>query len=165
MDCVALQDLKPYGNSGLALAPQLAEEALQGAHFFAGQFQDDIPRRQPRGAGRSVPGDPGDDQAAELLDVETRLARDDFDVSFDYIGSGYGQVSPGGLEAIALLARTEGILVDPIYSGKAMAGLIDHIRHGRFRDGDNVVFIHTGGTPALFAYSDDLAAGIAARTL
>ncbi len=100
----------------------------------------------------------------ELLDIETRLSRDDLSISFDDIGPGYGIVSPGGLEAIALLARTEGILLDPIYSGKAMAGLIDQIRKGEFCKDDNVIFIHTGGTPALFAYNEDLTAGIAART-
>jgi 1-aminocyclopropane-1-carboxylate deaminase/D-cysteine desulfhydrase-like pyridoxal-dependent ACC family enzyme len=104
-------------------------------------------------------------QAAALLDVETKLSRDDLDISFDYIGPGYGKVSPGGLEAIALLARTEGIFLDPIYSGKAMAGLIDQIRHERFQADDHVVFVHTGGTPALFAYNEDLTAGIAARSL
>jgi 1-aminocyclopropane-1-carboxylate deaminase/D-cysteine desulfhydrase-like pyridoxal-dependent ACC family enzyme len=102
---------------------------------------------------------------AELLDIEIRLTRDDLNISFDYIGPGYGIVSPGGLEAIALLARTEGILLDPIYSGKAMAGLIDQIRQGQFGEDDNIIFIHTGGTPALFAYNEDLTAGIAPRTL
>ena len=104
-------------------------------------------------------------QTAELIEIDTRLERGDLDISFDYIGPGYGQASPGCLEAIALLARTEGILLDPVYSGKAMAGLIDQIRHDRFQSGQNVVFVHTGGTPALFAYSDDLVRGVAARTL
>lgn len=102
-------------------------------------------------------------QTAELLGLDARLERDEIDVTFDYIAPGYGKVSPGCLEAIALLARTEGILLDPIYSGKAMAGLIDDIRKGKLTAEQSVVFIHTGGTPALFAYSDDLAQGIAAR--
>jgi len=104
-------------------------------------------------------------ETAELIGIDTRLEREDFDISFDYIGPGYGQVSPGCLEAIALLARTEGILLDPIYSGKAMAGLIDHIRNGRFNSDQKIVFVHTGGTPALFAYSDDLVSGIERRKL
>jgi len=104
-------------------------------------------------------------QAAELMGDETRIESSRIEVDFDYIGPGYGEVSPGCLEAIAMLARTEGILLDPVYSGKAMAGLIDHIRSGRFGDDDNVVFIHTGGTPALFAYHDELAKGIAPRSL
>ena len=104
-------------------------------------------------------------ETAELIGIETRLERDDFDISFDYIGPGYGTVSPGCLEAIALLARMEGILLDPVYSGKAMAGLIDHIRHQRLNQDQKVVFVHTGGTPALFAYGDDLVNGIEGRKL
>jgi 1-aminocyclopropane-1-carboxylate deaminase/D-cysteine desulfhydrase-like pyridoxal-dependent ACC family enzyme len=95
-------------------------------------------------------------QAAELIGNETRLERDEFDITFDYIGPGYGILSDSGCEALAMLARTEGILLDPTYSGKAMAALIDHIRAGQFTSGQNVVFVHTGGTPALFAYSEGL---------
>ena len=58
---------------------------------------------------------------------------------------------------------TEGLILDPVYSGKAMAGLIDHVRQGRIGKGETVVFLHTGGTPALFAYADDL--GLEARDL
>jgi D-cysteine desulfhydrase family pyridoxal phosphate-dependent enzyme len=104
-------------------------------------------------------------KAAELVGIETRLEPEDLHVNFDYIGAAYGQVTPGCLEAIALLARTEGVLLDPVYSGKAMAGLIDQIRNDRFAGDQNVVFIHTGGTPALFAHHQELADGIAARTL
>lgn len=103
--------------------------------------------------------------AAGLVELDCRLACDDLEITFDYIGPGYGVPSPAGLEAIALTARTEGILLDPIYTGKAMAGLIDHVRGGRWSDGQNVVFVHTGGTPALFAYHEALVAGIAPRTL
>jgi L-cysteate sulfo-lyase len=56
------------------------------------------------------------------------------------------------LEAVELLARTEGLLLDPVYSGKGMAGLIDLIRKGRFKSTENVVFLHTGGSVALFGY-------------
>ena len=65
-------------------------------------------------------------------------------------------VTPGSREALDLLARTDGILLDPVYTGKAMAGLIDDARHGRLGAKDQVIFIHTGGTPALFAYRDEL---------
>lgn len=105
------------------------------------------------------------DDAGKLCGLTPNITRDDVDVTFDYIGPAYGKCSPGGLEAIALLARTEGILLDPIYSGKAMAALIDDIRQGRRTAGEKVVFIHTGGTPALFAYNNDLAEGIAPRRL
>ncbi|GAB4145023.1 MAG: D-cysteine desulfhydrase [Planctomycetaceae bacterium] len=104
-------------------------------------------------------------QAAELTGLETRLDRDQLDVTFDYIGPGYGVVSPGCLEALALTARTEGIFLDPTYSGKAMAGLIDHIRKGELKNDQKVVFVHTGGTPALFAYHGELSKKIAPRQL
>ena len=105
-------------------------------------------------------------EAAELIDVDVRLDAEDLHVSQEYVGSAYGAVTAGCLEAIALLARTEGVLVDPTYSGKALAGLIDHIRSGRLGGPDeNVVFVHTGGTPALFAYNEVLAREIERRTL
>lgn len=104
-------------------------------------------------------------QTAELIGNETRLSGDQLDITFDYIGPGYGVISPAGLEAIALMARTEGIFLDPTYTGKALAGLIDHIRGGRFSTGQNVVFVHTGGTPALFAANEALSSGIAPRRL
>lgn len=104
-------------------------------------------------------------RAAELLGIDTRLEPKDIDVTEEYVGPTYGVPTPGCLEAITLLARTEGILLDPSYSGKSMAGLIDHVRNERFDKQQNVVFVHTGGTPALFAHSDELAAAIAPRLL
>ena len=73
----------------------------------------------------------------------------------DYVGEGYGFPAPSTIEAITMLARHEGILLDPVYSGKGMAGLIDLIRKGAFKKGENVVFIHTGGSAALFGYVAD----------
>jgi D-cysteine desulfhydrase len=61
-------------------------------------------------------------------------------------------------EAVRLFARCEGILLDPVYTGKAGAGLIDLVRKGFFRNGENVLFLHTGGSPALYAYMDDVLA-------
>lgn len=69
-----------------------------------------------------------------------------------YVGDGYGIPAPSTIEAIEMFARTEGILLDPVYSGKGAAGLIDLIRTGRFKRGERVVFLHTGGAAALFAY-------------
>jgi D-cysteine desulfhydrase/L-cysteate sulfo-lyase len=94
---------------------------------------------------------------AALLGAPHRITAADIDIRDDYIGERYGAVTPGGREALDLLARTEGILLDPVYTGKAMAGLIDDARHCRLGAEDKVVFIHTGGTPALFAYRDKLA--------
>ncbi|MFC3125304.1 D-cysteine desulfhydrase [Pseudoroseomonas globiformis] len=72
----------------------------------------------------------------------------------DYVGQGYGIPTEGMVEAIKLLAEKEGILLDPVYSGKGMAGLIDLIRKGQFGPDENIVFIHTGGAVGLFAYPD-----------
>lgn len=95
---------------------------------------------------------------AALLGLPQRITAADIDIRDDYIGASYGVVTAGGREALALLARTEGILLDPVYTSKAMAGLIDDVRQGRLGAKDQVVFIHTGGTPALFAYRDELMA-------
>lgn len=70
----------------------------------------------------------------------------------DYFASGYGTPNEEGMEAVKLLARLEGILLDPVYTGKAMAGLIDGIAQKRFKDEGPILFVHTGGAPALFAY-------------
>ena len=72
----------------------------------------------------------------------------------DYVGPGYSLPTDGMVEAVKLLASTESILLDPVYSGKAMAGLIDLVRKDYFPEGSNVLFRHTGGSPALFAYLD-----------
>ena len=93
---------------------------------------------------------------AALLDLNVELRADDFESHDDHIGERYGVVSDGGREALKLLARTEGIILDPVYSSKALAGLIDHVRKGRLTEDDTVLFVHTGGMPALFAYADDL---------
>jgi len=75
-------------------------------------------------------------------------------VCFDeYVGAGYSIPTEGMIEATKLVAQTEAILMDPVYSGKAMAGLIDLIRKGYFKKEDNIVFLHTGGSPALYAYT------------
>ncbi len=96
-------------------------------------------------------------QAAERLGVDTRLEPADI-VNYPFGGDGYGIPSPGGLEAIHLLAETEGLFLDPVYSGKGMSGLIAHVRSGRIRPGSTVVFIHSGGIPALFAYHREVLA-------
>ncbi|MEP7056746.1 MAG: D-cysteine desulfhydrase [Caldimonas sp.] len=91
-------------------------------------------------------------QTADLLGVRGSVARESVVANCDYVGPGYGKPTAGMIEAVTLLARTEGILLDPVYSGKGMAGLIDLIRKGHFRKGQNVVFLHTGGSVALYGY-------------
>ncbi len=80
----------------------------------------------------------------------------DFEVNDHYLGGGYAVLGEPEREAIHLCAQTEGLLVDPVYTGRALAGLIDLIRTGEFKAGQNVLFWHTGGTPALFAYAEQL---------
>jgi 1-aminocyclopropane-1-carboxylate deaminase/D-cysteine desulfhydrase-like pyridoxal-dependent ACC family enzyme len=93
---------------------------------------------------------------AALLGLPHRLTAADIDIREDYIGPRYGAVTPAAREALDLVARSEGILLDPVYTAKAMAGLMDDVRQSRLAASDRVVFIHTGGTPAVFAYRDEL---------
>jgi len=72
----------------------------------------------------------------------------------EYVGPGYSLPTPSMVEAVQMLARTEAILLDPVYTGKAMAGLIDLVRKGFFKKGEHVLFMHTGGAPALYAYEE-----------
>jgi L-cysteate sulfo-lyase len=91
-------------------------------------------------------------RTADLLGVPGAVARERVVANSDYVGGGYGVPTEGMFEALELVARTEGILLDPVYSGKAMAGLIDLIRKGRFAPTQNIVFLHTGGAVGLFGY-------------
>jgi D-cysteine desulfhydrase len=77
-------------------------------------------------------------------------------VNADYLGAGYGVLSSSEIGVIRMFARTEGLLLDPVYTGRAAAGMVDLIRKGFFRRDETVLFWHTGGTPALFAYARDL---------
>lgn len=95
----------------------------------------------------------------ERLGVPGELSRHAVVANSDYVGEGYGLPTEGTLEALRLLARHEGILLDPVYSAKGMAGLIDLIRKGHFRRDENIVFIHTGGSAGLFGYRQVLEHG------
>jgi len=74
----------------------------------------------------------------------------------DYVGPGYSLPTPAMVEAVRMLARLEGILMDPVYTGKAMAGLIDLIRKGYFNPEENILYVHTGGSPALYVYMKEI---------
>ena len=95
--------------------------------------------------------------AAELVGCDTRVTDTDMINVDGFIGEDYGIPTDAGNEAIVLLARTEGVFLDPVYSGKAMSGLIEHIRTGQIPPDETVVFVHTGGNTALFAHADRLA--------
>jgi L-cysteate sulfo-lyase len=93
---------------------------------------------------------------AEKLGLKGGILRDAVEANCDYVGEGYGIPTQGMGEAMTLLARHEGIFLDPVYSGKGMAGLIDLIRKGQFGKDENVVFLHTGGQTGIFGYRDFL---------
>jgi L-cysteate sulfo-lyase len=92
---------------------------------------------------------------ADLCGVSGAVRREDVVANCDYVGSGYGFSTPGSIDALQTLARLEAILLDPVYTGKGMAGFLDLTRKGFFKKGQNVVFIHTGGSVGLFGYVDD----------
>ncbi|HET8996888.1 MAG TPA: D-cysteine desulfhydrase [Acetobacteraceae bacterium] len=90
---------------------------------------------------------------AEYVGVRGGIPRESVVANCDYVGPGYGQPTEGMKEAVRMLASLEGILLDPVYSGKAMAGLIDLIRKGQFDKNERLVFLHTGGAVGLFGYT------------
>lgn len=91
---------------------------------------------------------------AEKLGCAGVVERDDVKANTDYVGEGYGIPTPECLQAIETFARYEAILLDPVYSGKGAAGLIDLVSKGEFSGDKNIVFLHTGGAAALFGYTD-----------
>ncbi|HSZ89702.1 MAG TPA: D-cysteine desulfhydrase family protein [Acetobacteraceae bacterium] len=98
-------------------------------------------------------------EASALLGLGTTIVEGDIELDDQHIGTGYGVASAAGIEAMELAARKEGLVLDPVYTGKCMAGLIAHVRAGRWRAGETVIFLHSGGAPRLFAYG---AEGLAA---
>jgi D-cysteine desulfhydrase family pyridoxal phosphate-dependent enzyme len=95
-------------------------------------------------------------QTAEAMDLSASFSADDLIVFDEYVGEGYGILNHATADAIRRVARGEGILLDPVYTGKAMAGLIDLVEKGYFTTEDVVVFIHTGGTPDILHYGEGL---------
>ncbi|MGD9049865.1 MAG: D-cysteine desulfhydrase family protein, partial [Anaerolineae bacterium] len=93
------------------------------------------------------------------LGLDLAFGPEDVLVNDDYLGSGYGVLTDVEREAVRLVARKEGILLDPVYTGKAMAGLLDLVRRGEIGADERVLFWHTGGIPALFAYTGQLLEG------
>jgi 1-aminocyclopropane-1-carboxylate deaminase/D-cysteine desulfhydrase-like pyridoxal-dependent ACC family enzyme len=164
-----------YVLCAVELARQLAARGLDATHVYvssgsSGTQSGLLVGRMALGASWQVvgvsPGTKGVDVAARVAEVGRACARllglegdPATDVVTDdrYVGPAYGSVTPECAEAVRLLARSEGIVLDPVYTGKAMAGLIDHVRRGTLGPSDTVVFVHTGGTPALFAYGAELA--------
>ncbi|HEY1837419.1 MAG TPA: pyridoxal-phosphate dependent enzyme, partial [Rhizomicrobium sp.] len=109
---------------------------------------------------------PKEKQEASVFDLAQRTAeyfgapgvvkREHIVANSDYVGPGYGIPTDGMREAVKLAARFEGILLDPVYTGKGFDGLLDHVRRGVFPKDSDVVFLHTGGSAGLFGYADAL---------
>lgn len=94
--------------------------------------------------------------ALKHMGFDQRLAWEDVVQIGDYIGPGYARVSAACTEAIRMTAELEGLLLDPVHTGKVMAGIIDHARSGVLRQGQTVLFIHTGGLPEVFSFAEEL---------
>ncbi|TFB38105.1 D-cysteine desulfhydrase family protein [Pseudomonas sp. F01002] len=92
--------------------------------------------------------------ALALLGSSAIVQAEEIAIDGSQLGDGYGLPTPAMQEAVRLMARAEGLLIDPVYSGKAFAGLLADLRQGRYRSGDNVLFVMTGGTPGLYAYRE-----------
>ncbi len=163
-----------YVNCALELLQQIDERGLGVGHIVTATgsagtqgglivglkaMNSDIPLL---GIGVNAPKDEQEQKVYELA-CETAeyigrpgiVAREHVVANCDYVGEGYGMRTEGMNEAVLMLARLEGLLFDPVYSGKALAGMIDLIRTGALGSGD-IVFLHTGGAAALFAYADQL---------
>jgi D-cysteine desulfhydrase/L-cysteate sulfo-lyase len=133
------------GQAGLVLAQKLLGDPYR-VHGVTVSYEYDVGPRTAKIA----------NDAAAVLGLDTTIDPSEVISFSNYVGRGYGIPTPEGLEAVRLVAQTEGILLDPIYTGKCMAAVIDHIRRGVLDKDASVVFIHTGGTPAIFSYAPEL---------
>jgi D-cysteine desulfhydrase len=102
-------------------------------------------------------------ELGQLLDRDPVWSPEGFEIYDEFIGREYGDPTEASLDAIMLMAQTEGILLDPVYSGKMMAGFLAHQAAGRWARGQNVLLLHSGGVPAIFAYSKELGAHLQKR--
>jgi 1-aminocyclopropane-1-carboxylate deaminase/D-cysteine desulfhydrase-like pyridoxal-dependent ACC family enzyme len=127
--------------AGLALGARLFNYPGKVLGISVDEPQDEL---QERVAGLAA-------NTADLLGEKLSFAPQDILVNADYNAAGYGVMGAGEQEAIRLFARCEGILLDPVYTGRAAAGLVDLVRKGFFKSQERVLFWHTGGSPALFA--------------
>lgn len=163
-----------YVNCAVELLGQIDEQQLDVSHIITATgsagtqaglvvglkaMDSDIPLL---GIGVKAPKDEQESKVyelacdtAEYIGAPGNIERGDVVANCDYVGEGYGVPTEAMNEAVLMLARLEGLLFDPVYSGKALAGMIDLIQRGEI-SGDNIVFLHTGGSAALFAYADQL---------
>jgi L-cysteate sulfo-lyase len=165
-----------YVNAALELTYQMNEMGLQATHLVlatgsAGTHAGLIAGLKILNSPLKVIGfgvrAPKEKQEQMVFDLACRTAamlghagvvqREDVFADCNYVGAGYGLSTEGMVEAVKMLACTEGLLFDPVYTGKGLSGLIDWIRHDRFTKDDTVIFLHTGGSAALFGYPETFA--------
>ena len=149
VEALAARGLAPdclyMSSSGKGQAGQMLARELLGGFRVRGVTATDefeVPTRAAEIANRT----------ARRIGLDVTMAPEDVENDDGFVGPGYGIPSDAGNEAVRLFARTEGVVLDPIYTGKAAAGMIAHIRRGDFARGEIVVFVHTGGAPAIFAH-------------
>lgn len=135
------------GQAGLVLAKRLLEAPFL-VHGITVSHEYDV---QPRTA--KIAND-----TLERLGLDVRIAPEEVISFSEFVGPGYGHVTRAGLDAMALMARTEGIVLDPIYTGKSFAALLDHVEKGIVPKDATVVFVHTGGVPAIFTHASTILA-------
>ena len=131
------------GQAGLVLAQRLINSGI-AIHGVTATHEHDVAARTADIANRT----------AARLGLDLRIHPEEIVNDGDFVGSGYGIPTAAGIEATRLFARTEGVILDPVYTGKAAAAMIAHIRAGRHAAHETVVFVHTGGTPAIFTWND-----------
>jgi 1-aminocyclopropane-1-carboxylate deaminase/D-cysteine desulfhydrase-like pyridoxal-dependent ACC family enzyme len=133
------------GQAGLVLAKRLLEAPFL-VHGVTVSHEYEVPTRTAGIANDTL----------DVLGLDLRIAPPEVISFADHVGPGYGHVTQAGLDAMALMARTEGIVLDPIYTGKAFAALLDHIASGIVPSDATVVFVHTGGVPAIFSHAETI---------
>jgi D-cysteine desulfhydrase family pyridoxal phosphate-dependent enzyme len=141
--------------SGGTMAGLVAGAALFGGPFEVAGISVSRPRERIAPAVAALAG-----EVAVLLGARRSFSAADLLVDDGYVGPGYGRYTAEAAEALRLVAQTEGVVLDPVYTAKAMAGLIGHARSGALPPDAPVIFLHSGGTPALFAYAEQIAAGM-----
>ncbi len=151
LDDLGLQPKRLYFPTG-SLGTQAGLAA--GALLFDASYEVRGVAVEATTAELAAEGAPLTNETLALLDSDSRCTTGDMSIDDTQVGEGYAIPTADGMEAIGLLARTEAIVLDPVYTGKALAGLIADVRAGQFGTDDAIVFLHTGGGPSVFANLD-----------
>jgi D-cysteine desulfhydrase/L-cysteate sulfo-lyase len=130
------------GQAGLVLGKRLTNSG-HSVEGVTATDEFDVPSRTTEIANETL----------QVLGLDVRVSAEEIHNDTRFVGPGYGIPTDACVEAVRLFARTEGVILDPIYTGKAAAGMLAHIREGRYGKEDTVVFVHTGGTPAVFTWN------------